>query len=72
MADVWKRRHSSSRLFRILTSLLSTEGISSQYDKPSGIFTKGEARQIEELASRLKALVGVKHLNLSISAVGDN
>ena len=35
------------------------------------IAVKGRARDVEELSSRLKALVGVKHLSLSISAAGD-
>jgi RND family efflux transporter MFP subunit len=39
VADVWARRHSTSRLFSILLSLTSAESISPQYDKPSGIFT---------------------------------
>jgi len=32
------------------------------------IAVKGKARDVERLSTRLKALVGVKHLNLSISA----
>ena len=53
--------------------VISTQHIHlTHHDCLEVIITKGEARQIEELASRLKALVGVKHLNLSISAVGDN
>jgi CopG family nickel-responsive transcriptional regulator len=35
------------------------------------IATKGKAVRIEELASKLKALVGVKHVNLSISSAED-
>jgi CopG family nickel-responsive transcriptional regulator len=34
------------------------------------IAAKGKARDVERLASRLKALVGVKHLSLCISAAG--
>jgi len=35
------------------------------------IVTKGKAVEIEDLASRLKALIGVKHVSLSVSSVGD-
>ena len=35
------------------------------------IAVKGKARDIERLSSSLKALVGVKHLNLSISATAE-
>ena len=35
------------------------------------IAAKGKAANIEKLASKLKALVGVKHVNLSISSLGD-
>jgi len=35
------------------------------------IAVKGKAREVENLSNSLKALVGVKHLSLSISATGD-
>ncbi|MCX6985596.1 MAG: nickel-responsive transcriptional regulator NikR [Lentisphaerae bacterium] len=35
------------------------------------IAAKGKAARIEQLASKLKSLVGVKHVNLSISSLGD-
>ena len=35
------------------------------------IAAKGKAVRIEQLASKLKSLVGVKHVNLSISSLGD-
>ena len=35
------------------------------------IAAKGEAGRIEQLASKLKSLVGVKHVNLSISSLGE-
>jgi CopG family nickel-responsive transcriptional regulator len=35
------------------------------------IATKGKAGKIEELAAKLKSLVGVKHVNLSISSLWD-
>ncbi|MCU0608278.1 MAG: nickel-responsive transcriptional regulator NikR [Chitinispirillaceae bacterium] len=35
------------------------------------IAVKGKARDVEQLATRLKALIGVKHLSLSISAAGE-
>ncbi|MFA6294641.1 MAG: nickel-responsive transcriptional regulator NikR [Victivallales bacterium] len=35
------------------------------------IAAKGKASRIEELASKLKSLVGVKHVSLSISSLGD-
>jgi len=35
------------------------------------IAAKGKAGRIEQLASTLKSLVGVKHVNLSISSLGE-
>ena len=35
------------------------------------IAVKGRARQVERLADKLKSLVGVKHVSLSISSIGD-
>jgi CopG family nickel-responsive transcriptional regulator len=35
------------------------------------IAAKGEAAKIEQLASKLKSLVGVKHVNLGISSLGN-
>ena len=35
------------------------------------IAAKGKAARIEQLASKLKSLVGVTHVNLSISSLGD-
>ncbi len=35
------------------------------------IAAKGKASRIEQLASKLKSLVGVKHVSLSISSLGD-
>jgi CopG family nickel-responsive transcriptional regulator len=35
------------------------------------IAVKGKARDVEKLSTQLKALVGVKHLSLSISAFGE-
>jgi CopG family nickel-responsive transcriptional regulator len=35
------------------------------------IAVKGKARNVERLSTSLKALVGVKHLSLSISATGE-
>jgi CopG family nickel-responsive transcriptional regulator len=35
------------------------------------VAVKGKARDVERLASSLKALVGVKHVSLSISSSGD-
>jgi CopG family nickel-responsive transcriptional regulator len=35
------------------------------------IAVRGKARDVERLSSTLKALVGVKHLSLSISATGE-
>lgn len=53
--------------------VISTQHIHlTHHDCLEVIITKGEASKIEELASRMKALVGVKHLNLSISPVGDH
>jgi CopG family nickel-responsive transcriptional regulator len=36
------------------------------------IAVRGKSRDVERLANSLKALVGVKHLSLSISAAGEN
>jgi CopG family nickel-responsive transcriptional regulator len=36
------------------------------------IAVRGKARDVERLSTSLKALVGVKHLNLSISATGED
>lgn len=36
------------------------------------IATRGKACKIEELASRLKALMGVKHVSVSISSASDD
>ncbi len=53
--------------------VISTQHIHlSHHDCLEIIATKGRASEIEELASRLKSLVGVKHVNLSISSVGDD
>lgn len=35
------------------------------------IAAKGKAARIEQLASKLKSLVGVTHVNISISSLGD-
>ena len=35
------------------------------------IAAKGEAAKIEQLASKLKSLIGVKHVNLGISSLGN-
>ncbi len=50
--------------------VISTQHIHlSHHDCLEIIAAKGNASEIEELANRLKALVGVKHVSLSISAV---
>ncbi|NLP01219.1 MAG: hypothetical protein GX089_01865 [Fibrobacter sp.] len=36
------------------------------------IAVRGKARDVERLSTSLKALVGVKHLSLSISASGED
>jgi len=53
--------------------IISTQHIHlTHHDCLEIIATKGKSAEIEDLASRLKALVGVKHVNLSISSVGDH
>ena len=53
--------------------IISTQHIHlTHHDCLEIIATKGGAPEIEDLASRLKSLVGVKHVSLSISSVGDD
>ncbi|HBC89148.1 MAG TPA: nickel-responsive transcriptional regulator NikR [Lentisphaeria bacterium] len=53
--------------------IISTQHIHlTHHDCLEIIATKGKASEIGDLASRLKALIGVKHVNLSITSVGDD
>ncbi len=53
--------------------IISTQHIHlTHHDCLEIIAAKGRASEIEKLANSLKSLVGVKHVNLSISSVGEH